>query len=113
MSTLFVPLRNVKKHQKVDPACYDPEKDKGKGRRLKVKGRQLKESRFACRERFKTESEREFYVADIGQFALEFTHSFESKEAGLFGTASQFQGFFAACETNHIKDVRKECTRMK
>jgi len=83
-------------------------------RREEAKVRRLAGKSMACTDgKYITTSKEEFYVADIGEFTLEFRHSFESKETGLFGTAAAFQGFFAACKSNHVKDVRKDCRRMK
>jgi len=52
-------------------------------------------------------------VADIERFTLKLSHSFNSPLIGKFGVSTDFQGLFAACETNHPKDVMTECKRTK
>jgi len=103
---IFVPMRYVEYSQELSPECYDPVTGT-------TKGDQGGKSRFSCHKAWHTVGEKDFFVADIGNFALHLESSFNAPRANLYGVSEDFQGFMASCPTNHPKDIMKNCKRMK
>merc|ERR1712176_933430 len=96
----------VRVTQQVNKACYDPDtKD--------IRGDQGGRSEYNCSNAYDTLQRDDFYVADLGEFTLHLTHSFDSRGTGLHGISRDFLGFLAACPSNHPVDVATECKRMK
>lgn len=106
---VFIPMRYTSYEQEMDPDCYDPNMKGFEGHVPMKEGSKA----YACRKAWVTKSTKEFYVADIGHYTLSMQHSFMSPEIGLSGASTGFQGFVAACPTNHPTDVMTECKRMK
>jgi len=103
---VFIPTRVTKVKQVINPDCYDPEaKD--------VKGDRGGRSKYNCSDAYITTEEKDFFVANIGDFTIEFSHSFESVETGLYGPATDYQGFMLRCSSNHPENRAKECQLMK
>jgi len=106
---IFVPTRYVSYSQAMDKRCYDPLMKGLKGHTPRNLG---DAEAFDCKNGWETQgTPKEFFVADIGDFTLEFQHSFMAPDIGMSGVSSDYKGFFAACNTNHPKDETKECVR--
>lgn len=106
-NTIFIPTKYVSYKQKMDSDCYDPLiKHLGGHTTRKAKA-------YECKKAWHTTHSEEFYVADIGDFTLQLTHSFMAPDIGKAGTSADYQGLFAACPNNHPKDARTACKLME
>jgi len=101
-SEIFVPTHYKSILETRNPDCYDPMNPASKG-----------DKDFMCKSPWTVTKERDFFVADIESFTLHMTHSFNCPELQMFGTSTDFQGLLAVCPTNHPKDIKKECKRLK
>lgn len=104
-SEIFIPTRYTQVKQKLDPNCYNPDIHSA----IDLKSGKA----FRCKTPWLTEWEKEYYVADIENYDLKLASSFNSPNIGMFGVSTSFQGLFAACKTNHPKNVKAECKRAK
>mmetsp|Transcript_101520 Transcript_101520/g.158502 ORF Transcript_101520/g.158502 Transcript_101520/m.158502 type:complete len:582 (+) Transcript_101520:38-1783(+) len=105
VSEIFVPTRVRRISQERNPNCYDPETSAAKS-----------EHALECVQPWKTTTESDFYVADIGEFEIEILHSFSSPALGIAGTSLDYQGYFAACKTNQPmtgEEIKANCKRFK
>jgi hypothetical protein len=106
MSEIFIPTHFHQIKQKINPKCYNPESD----------APQNGAKKYDCDQPWTTVEEKDYYVADIGEFHLAIEHSFNAPSLGMFGTSTSIQGFFAACDTNKpmsMRQVKAKCKRMK
>jgi hypothetical protein len=106
-SEIFIPTYYESLSQEVQPECYDPE-IKG------VKGQEGGRSAYECLKPWVTKESKEFFIANIEDFDLELQHTFEQSDIGLAGTSLDYQGFFAACKSNHPESLDKAggCIKM-
>jgi len=104
-SEAFIPTHYRRIKQKIDPNCYNPLTDDVEKGADKTK--------YLCKTIWKTTEVNDYYVADIESFKLKMFHSFNSPTIQMSGVSTDFQGFFAACPSNHPKDVTTECKRIK
>jgi hypothetical protein len=103
-SEIFIPTFYRSIEQKLNDECYNPDDPPEE-----VTGRK----KYRCKSAWETTAQNLYYIADIESYLLRLTHSFSSPTIGKFGVSEDFQGFFAACETNHPTDVKTDCKIMK
>mmetsp|Transcript_47126 Transcript_47126/g.74446 ORF Transcript_47126/g.74446 Transcript_47126/m.74446 type:complete len:592 (-) Transcript_47126:167-1942(-) len=104
-SEIFIPTMLEEIHQEISEDCYDPEIGG-------IKGSEGGRSSFDCARPWVTKKKERFYMANIEDFDLNLQHTFEQADIGVAGTSVDYQGFLAACKSNH-PDSLDECIRMR
>jgi len=100
-SETFIPTYYQQVRQKINPDCYDPTRH--------TEEELASNTKFRCKTPWITTTTEDFYIADIENFELHLTHSFNSPAANKHGVSTEKQGLFAACKNNHPLDVMSEC----
>jgi len=103
-SEIFVPTHYQSITETKNPDCYDPFTPDADG---------TGKEKYVCKTPWIVKEKRDIFVADIESFSLHIEHSFNCPALGEFGISQDFQGLLAACKTNHPKDIKAECKRMK
>lgn len=103
-SERFIPTRFRHVVQKINKDCYNPEIHSDAELHGKTK--------YRCKSPWVTTKDEDYYIADIENYKIKLSHTFNSPMIGKHGVSTDYQGLFAACKSNHPKDL-SECKRAK